>query len=110
MSESAWRNHSYNREDFRKNTFWDIDQTDDEIAWNDWHSDDDRYGLYDYDYSSYDYEFYLEWLDEVETQRRILLSFEYECFGSSDVFDEKQAWCLNFTKTGRKKFIFSIDS
>lgn len=110
MSKRARRNHSYNREDFRKNTFWDIDQTNDEITWNDWYSDDDyRYGSYDYDYSSYDYEFYLEWLDEVETQRRILSSFEYECFGLKAEYKEKSAWCLNFTKTGRKKFIFGID-
>lgn len=111
MSESAWRNHSYSREDFRRDTFWDLDQT--AASNHDWH-----FGYCDCPecmgyYDSYDYDFYIgdyyEWLEEMEIQGRILLSFEYECFGKSDVFDEKQAWCLNFTKTGRKKFIFSID-
>jgi hypothetical protein len=35
MSESAWRNHSYSREDFRRDTFWDLDQT--AASEYDWH-------------------------------------------------------------------------
>ena len=64
-------------------------------------------------YNSYYYDFYIddyyEWLDEVESQSQILLSFEYECFGIKDVFDEKQEWCLKMLRNGTKKFIFGID-
>ena len=111
MSRNAIREHSYNRESFRKDTAWDLDQT--RAAEDDWH-----FGYCDCPqcmgfYDSYDYDYYIgdyyEWLEEVELQSRILLSFEYECFGRKDVFDEKYAYSLKMLKNGTKKFIFSID-